>query len=152
MPVVATDADLLHLRARLHRMFLGAGDRRYEFRHPRLDQQENERLSLLTHSYMNECGCAFGSLFISLTAGASVVYYFSSGGTVDGITVRDLSLLVGLTVAGAIAGKILGLLLARIKMLRLVRHALELTRRPHHHAPAQEKTSWEESAAKPRNG
>ncbi len=155
MPVIATDADLLQLRARVHTPFLGPDDRSYEFRHPLLDRQENERLTILLNDAMSACGCNVGSMLMALSAAGSIVYYFLSGGALEDVTLRHWLNLAAMTIAGGVLGKTAGLVHARWKLIRLVRHAFSRIRRPtvlqSYHSPSPEEP-WEESAAKPRNG
>ncbi|HXF99232.1 MAG TPA: hypothetical protein VNL69_00540 [Bacteroidota bacterium] len=124
--VVETRQDLLRLRARLRRLSLGRGDRAYQFRLPEIPSRDNERLTLLLNGYIADCGCSLGSLFLALTAMGSITYYFFAGGTIEAASWREILLLLSVTAAGAIAGKVLGLAYARLKMLRLVHHALSL--------------------------
>lgn len=155
--VVETRQDLLRLRARLHRLSLGRDNRAYQFRLPDIPSQDNERLTLLLNGYIADCGCSLGSLFLTLTAMGSLMYYFFAGGTIEAASWREILLLLSVTAAGAIAGKVLGLAYARLKMLRLVHQALGLISVRHvtaqpHQSPSTEESSWEESAVKPRNG
>jgi hypothetical protein len=157
MPVVRTQEDLLHLRAHARRLFLGVPDRAFEFHVPSFDPQENKRLTVLFSAYINDCGCTVGSLFLALSAAGSLAYYFLTGGTLNGVSVQHWVLLVAITLVGAMAGKFLGLAYSRLKMLRLLRHALarvDNRRITHqfHHTPSPEEELWEDSAAKPRNG
>lgn len=154
MPIIATDADLLRLRARLHSLRLGFDDRNYEFHLPYLDERTNNRFTILLNDSMNACGCSTGSLLMALCVAGSTAYYFLAGDTLGNATPQDGLLLIGWGATGAILGKIIGLAHARWKMLRIVRYAL--TRRPISHQPyqslSQEEEQWEESVAKPRNG
>jgi hypothetical protein len=154
MPIIATDADLLRLRARVRSVRLGPDDRNYEFHLPDLDERTNNRFTILLTDSMNACGCSTGSLLMALCAAGSTAYYFLTGGTLAGATLQDGLLFIGWAAGGAVLGKVIGLAHARWKMLRIVRYAL--TRRPISHHPyqslSQEEEPWEESVAKPRNG
>jgi branched-subunit amino acid transport protein len=80
---------------------------------------QNQSFSALASSFQKACGCGSGSFLMSFTVVAVVVSYFVSGNRLSNINLRHVLSFVGITVLAALAGKLLGLLWARWRLLRL---------------------------------
>ena len=81
--------------------------------------EQNQSFSALASSFQKACGCGSGSFFMSVTVVAMVVSYFLSGNHLSNITLPHVLSFVGITVLAALSGKLLGLLGARWRLLRL---------------------------------
>lgn len=81
--------------------------------------EQNQSFSALACDFKKACGCASGGFFMSVTAAAMVVYYFVSGSRLSNITLLQVLSFVGIAILAAFAGKLLGLLWARWRLLRL---------------------------------
>ena len=123
MITIATQEDLMYLRARLHRLSIGREDHEYTFLLPTLSQNENERFTMLMRQWLNECGCGIGSLFMILAVVVEILLWLFTGDKVISMTMRSLWWSFAAVVAAAFVGKLFGLVVARWRMLRLVRRA-----------------------------
>lgn len=81
--------------------------------------EQNQSLSALAGSFQKACGCGSGSFLMSFTVVAVIVSYFLSGNRLSNINLRQVLSFVGITVLAALSGKLLGLLWARWRLLRL---------------------------------
>jgi hypothetical protein len=86
---------------------------------PELPSDLNQSMSALANEYQKECGCTSGSFFMSFTVVALIVSYFLSGGHLSGINLTHVISLVVITVFSTLSGKLLGLLWARWRLLKL---------------------------------
>lgn len=91
----------------------------YSFNLSEFSVEENQRISSQVTEYHNACGCNTGSLMMTLTLVSAASYFFISGGTFSSMSGNDVLLGSGITIAGALAGKGIGLLQARWKLIRL---------------------------------
>jgi hypothetical protein len=91
----------------------------YTFNLPVLSEVENKELTRQVKNYTGECGCQTGSFLMSMIFIGSVAWYFISGNKFSEISFRDVLLLGGFTLAGAITGKVAGLISARWKLIKL---------------------------------
>lgn len=155
MTIIATYRDLVKLHHRLHKFSVRDWKEEYNFQLAGFSAEENERLGILLNSYSKECGCNAGSFIMSMSSIGSITYYFISGGTLAAAGLHHWLWLAAFAAAGALMGKLIGVLHARWKMIRLINNAISLNSRSINqlqYQNLQEKPSWEESAAKPRNG
>ena len=90
-----------------------------QFQLQELSLEQNQSLSALSSSFQKACGCGSGSVLMSVTVVAIVVSYFVSGNRLSNINLRQVLSFVGITVLAALSGKLLGLLWARWRLLRL---------------------------------
>lgn len=90
-----------------------------QFQLPDFSFEQNQSLSALAGSFQKACGCGSGSFLMSLTVVAVIVSYFLSGNRLSNINLRQVLSFVGITVLAALSGKLLGLLWARWRLLRL---------------------------------
>jgi uncharacterized protein involved in propanediol utilization len=81
--------------------------------------EQNQSFSALASSFQKACGCGSGSFLMSVTVVAILVSYFVSGNRLSNINLRQVLSFVGITVLAALSGKLLGLLWARWRLLRL---------------------------------
>ena len=84
-----------------------------------LSAAENQQVSDLIKTYNNECGCKTGSFFMSLVFTITVISYFLTGGRFSLIEFKHILWLVGITLIAALTGKLVGLLQARWKLIKL---------------------------------
>lgn len=89
------------------------------FQLPGLSHEQNQSISALANSYQKACGCASGGFFMSATVVATVASFFVSGRHLTNITLTHVVVLVGITALAALSGKLVGLLWARWRLLRL---------------------------------
>jgi uncharacterized protein involved in propanediol utilization len=81
--------------------------------------EQNQSFSALASGFQKACGCGSGSFLMSFTVVAILVSYFVSGNHLSNINLRNVLSFVGITVLAALSGKLLGLLWARWRLLRL---------------------------------
>ncbi len=81
--------------------------------------EQNQSFSALASGFQKACGCASGGFFMSVAVVVMVVSYFVSGNHLSNISLSNVLFFVGITVLAALSGKLLGLLWARWRMLRL---------------------------------
>jgi len=91
----------------------------YRFSLPELSVDENLKISNRVNDYHNECGCKSGSLFMILTLIITVSTYFIYGGNLSSITLYGIIWCISIILFAAFAGKGIGLLYARWKLIRL---------------------------------
>ena len=105
-----------------------------EFQLEEFSSEQNQSFSTLAGSFQKACGCGSGSFFMSVTVIATVVSYFLEGNHFSSITLPHVLYFVGITVFAALFGKLLGLLWARWRLLRLATNMRNMivsgTRRP----------------------
>jgi len=86
-----------------------------------LSEASNREASERMSNYQSECGCFAGGLLTGLFAITFIIHYFVSGHSFVGGGLKSVALLVALLLGSSLVGKILGLLWARIRMIRLIR-------------------------------
>lgn len=91
----------------------------YNLELPELSPDENQMIGNQINRYNNACGCETGSLFMSLTLISIVAAYFISGGKFSTITFSQVIWGAGITLVAALAGKGIGLIFARWKLIKL---------------------------------
>ncbi len=79
----------------------------------------NHRFSLRVGNIQKACGCTSGGLFMSVTVITLIVTYFNSGNHFSNIGLSQVSSFVGITILATLSGKVLGLLWARWRLIRL---------------------------------
>jgi hypothetical protein len=90
-----------------------------QFQLQEFSDEQNQGFSALAGSYQKACGCKSGSVFMSVTLVGMVLFHFLSGQPLSNITLTHVLSLVVITVLAALSGKLLGLLWARWRLLRL---------------------------------
>jgi hypothetical protein len=90
-----------------------------QFQLQEFSSEQNQSFSALAGSFQKACGCGSGSFLMSFTVAAVIISYFVSGNRFSNINLRQVLSFVGITVLAALAGKLLGLLWARWRLLRL---------------------------------
>jgi uncharacterized protein involved in propanediol utilization len=81
--------------------------------------EQNQSFSALASGFQKACGCGSGSFLMSVTVVAIIVSYFLSGNHLSNINLAKILSFVGITVLAALTGKLMGLLWARWRLLRL---------------------------------
>jgi hypothetical protein len=117
--VIRDSASFQTWRRQLRAITLTGDMPAVSFQLPELSYEKNQSVSALASSYQKECGCASGGFFMSLTVVAIVVSYFVSGNHLSNINLRGVLSFLGAAVLAAVVGKLLGLLWARWRLLRL---------------------------------
>jgi hypothetical protein len=119
MEIISTSADLLRLRSSLRRF--GRLDRGigYDIALPDWSDEENRRAANALNSYLNECGCGTGGLFMALGAITLIGRRLVMGGGLRGLRWQDGATLVLVVGAFAIIGKVVALARARWKLFQL---------------------------------
>lgn len=84
-----------------------------------LTEPENQNLNNLVKEYNNACGCQSGSFLMSITFFATIAWFFLSGGEFNAVGYKEILSLLGITLLAALFGKLLGLLAARWKLIKL---------------------------------
>lgn len=82
--------------------------------------EQNHSFSALASGFQRACGCGSSGFFMSVTVVAMVISYFVSGNHISNLNLPQVLSFVGITVLAALSGKLLGLLWARWRLLRLV--------------------------------
>jgi hypothetical protein len=98
-----------------------------------LSGEQNRSISALAESLRNACGCASSGLFMSVTVVSAIPSYFFSGNRLSSVSLIDVLMLIGMTVLGALCGKLGGVIWARFRLMRLaasVRETLVRGTRP----------------------
>ncbi len=90
-----------------------------QFQLQEFSSEQNQSFSALAGSFQKACGCGSGSFFMSVVVVATVISYFVSGNLLSNISLTHVLTFVGITVLAALFGKLLGLLWARWRLLRL---------------------------------
>lgn len=101
-----------------------------DFQLQKFSSEQNQSFSALARGFQNACGCGSGSFLMSVTAVAMLVSYFLSGNGLSNINLRNVLTFVGITVLAALTGKLLGLLWARWRLLRLATSVDNMIARP----------------------
>ncbi|MDQ3746331.1 MAG: hypothetical protein M3444_18315 [Acidobacteriota bacterium] len=76
-------------------------------------------MTALARSYRKACGCTSGSFFMSAAVVILLASYFGSGGHLSGITLTQVSAFFGITILCSLFGKLLGLIWARWRLLKM---------------------------------
>lgn len=84
-----------------------------------LSASRNRSFTTLAAEYRDACGCATGGLFMGAATIVAVAGYFIAGHRLSEISFGRLGLLLGIVVGAALSGKLLGLLIARWRLIRL---------------------------------
>lgn len=84
-----------------------------------LSDEQNRSVSALANGWRTACGCASGSFLMSVTVVSLIANHFVSGGHFVDIGMRQVGTLVGMAIIAALVGKLIGLLWARWRLLRL---------------------------------
>ncbi len=117
--VIRDFASLQMWRRQLRNVVRPRGLPVVDFRLLELSSEENRSFSMLAGGYQRACGCASSGFFMTVTVVATVASYFVSGNHPAGINLRHVLTFVGITALAALFGKILGLMWARWRLLRL---------------------------------
>ncbi len=105
----------------LHKFSLNNETRSYAFNLPEYSFYENLSISTEVDYYANACGCKTGSFLMSFTFVATIANYFILGGAFSTLTVYHILSLIGITIAGALTGKAIGLLNAHWNLIKIAR-------------------------------
>lgn len=98
---------------------------------PELSPEENRSFSVAADSYRKACGCGTGASFMSAAVAGAVVWFFLADRRLSEIALRQVVYLIAIGAVAALSGKLLGLIHARWKLVKLTARALEtvITRR-----------------------
>ena len=80
--------------------------------------KQNRSFSALASSFQRACGCASSGFFMSVTV-MVIISYYVSGNHFSSINLRHVLFFLGITALAALSGKLLGLVWARWRLLRL---------------------------------
>lgn len=97
----------------------------YRFNLQGFTPEENQKISMQVNRHDSTCGCKTGGLLMSLTFMVLSIYYFISGGTFSNITLKQILWLIGLSFAGALVGKGIGILQSKWKLIKLSHKLLD---------------------------
>ncbi len=103
-----------------------------QFQLQEFSYEQNQNLSVLADGFRKACGCTSSGLFMSIAAVATVVSYFMSGNHLSTINFANILSFLGIIVLAALSGKLLGLLWARLRLLKLAtktQHTIVITKR-----------------------
>jgi hypothetical protein len=115
--------DLASLRS-WRRQLLSITGVRYlpDFQFAELSYEQNSKASALARGYQKACGCRSGGVVMSATAVALLIWHVASGGHSFDSALAYLPSLAGIVLASGLLGKLLELLWARCRLLRLTRN------------------------------
>lgn len=102
-----------------------------------LSREQNRNISALANSLQSSCGCSSGGLFMSVAVVTMILLYFASGARFSDIGLMRVATFVGVTVFAALSGKLVGLLWARWRLLRLARRTHDAIIRSNQQTAAQ---------------
>ena len=94
---------------------------RFQFAISHLPAVTNREANQRMANYQSACGCFAGGLTMGLSALTFIVVYFVSGRSLVGGGLKGVALFFALLLGSSLAGKALGLLWARIRMVQLIR-------------------------------
>jgi hypothetical protein len=97
-----------------------------QFQIRQVSPQQNDGFSALAGALQKACGCGIGGFFMTVTIVAMVVSFFVAGNRFSDLTLLQVLSFVGIAVLASLAGKLLGLLWARWRLLRLARRVRDL--------------------------
>jgi hypothetical protein len=117
---VSSWSDVRSLRQVM--MWQGPGDavRAYQFQVPELALEDNRRLESAVNRAMNDCGCRLGALLMSGSAVCAGAYQYLSTGGWDEVSWRAAGATVAVAVAGGVLGKLMAMALARLNAMRVI--------------------------------
>nr|WP_281723027.1 hypothetical protein [Nitrosomonas nitrosa] len=81
--------------------------------------EQNQNYTNIALELQKTCGCTSSGFFMSINIVAMMISFFISGNNFYDITLKHALLLTGYTVLAGLCGKLLGLLWARWRLLRL---------------------------------
>ena len=90
-----------------------------QFQMRQVSPEQNDGFSALAGALQKACGCGISGFFMTVTIVTMVVSFFVSGNGFSDLTLLQVLSFVGIAVLAALAGKLLGLLWARWRLLRL---------------------------------
>jgi hypothetical protein len=118
--LVVRDLSSVHLwRQRLRQLDWTWNLPPVQFQLPDFSVEQNETFSALAAGFQRACGCGSGSFLMSAAVVAMVAIFFLSGNGFSDISFWNVLTFVGIGVLAALLGKLLGLLWARWRLLRL---------------------------------
>jgi hypothetical protein len=117
--VIRDLASLDVWRKQLHKIMWSRDLPAVQFQLQEFSFEQNQSFSALAGSFQKACGCGSGSFLMSVTVVVVLVSYFLSGNRLSNINLKNVLSVVGITVLAALTGKLLGLLWARWRLLRL---------------------------------
>jgi hypothetical protein len=101
----------------------------YQFAIPDLPESSNRDASQLMSNYRNACGCVTGGLLMGVTAIGFIAHYLASGRGIAEFGLKDSVVFLALFVGSTLAGKMLGVLWARGRMVQVVRRMVATANR-----------------------
>lgn len=105
----------------LHRFNSNRDLKTYVFDIAEFSFYENLNISTEVDHYNAACGCKTGSFMMSLTVVTLICNFFISGGRFSEITFYQVLAFIGLTLLGALTGKMIGLLHAHWNLIKISR-------------------------------
>ena len=118
--IVIRDLSSVHRwRQRLRRLEWSWNLPPVQFQLQDFSAEQNATFSELAADFQKACGCGSGSFLMSAAAVTMLVLFFVSGNGIYDISLRNGFSFVGVAILAALCGKLLGLLWARWRLLRL---------------------------------
>lgn len=93
----------------------------YKLALPSESDDTNNQLSILLNEYKNECGCFTGGIFMGMSVVGMCIYFSVSEAAFLELSWSSMLGVVGLVFGSSIIGKLIGLIWAKIQMLRIAR-------------------------------
>ncbi len=90
-----------------------------QFQLEELTPEQNQRVSNLSGKLLHACGCSSGAVFMIAALAAFIVQFIQSGSGLSDITLVSMLSFMGIVVLASLAGKVLGLFGAHLRLLRL---------------------------------
>jgi hypothetical protein len=125
-PVIADVASLQEWRRQVRSLKATRDLPKVVFQLPELSAERNRSLSAMADAYRTACGCSVGRFVMSAAFVGSMLSYFLGGGTLERPSLQQFVALFGITFVAALAGKLIGQLWARWRLIRLAACASEV--------------------------
>lgn len=96
----------------------------YKLTLPSESESKNNQISNLLNRYKNECGCFMGGIFMGMSVIIIISYLMMIEATFSDMGWGAMILVVGIVFVSSIVGKIVGLVWAKVQMLRTVKRVV----------------------------
>jgi len=89
------------------------------FQFSQLTPEQNLSATNLAREYQQACGCASGSVFMSVATVGAIAMFLAVGGDILALRGSHVLALAGIAALSAVSGKLLGLVWARWQLVRI---------------------------------
>ena len=120
MKLIKTYADLHYLHIRLYKYDVYRKLEKYKAAIPQWNEDENKRITEMINKYDRKYGRTSGIFTMVFVFLITLIIYFISQGTFANAGLYELIALCIFSLAGAVAGKLAGLVYARWQLIKFV--------------------------------